>query len=75
MTALLAGRAPTMVVPVPSVGRADAGVQGVPSEVAEQPVMVAILLPMAGWTGLPTTLVAPLQMEVVAVSRLSLTAL
>ena len=59
MTTSLVGQAPPMVVPVPSVGRADAGAQRVPSEVAEQPTMVAIPLPTTGWMGLLTALVAP----------------
>jgi len=48
-----------MVAPVPLVGWVDVGVQGAPSEVAEQLVTAAIPLPTAGRTGLPTALVAP----------------
>ena len=33
--------------------------QTTPLEVAEQPLTTAIPLPIAGWMGLPTTLVAP----------------
>ncbi|XP_066347672.1 uncharacterized protein [Miscanthus floridulus] len=45
------GQALPTVVPVPSAGRADAGAQGTPSGVAEQP---AIPLPTTRRTGLPT---------------------
>ena len=46
------------MAPMPSVGWADAGAQGAPLEVAEQPVIVAIPRPTMGQMGLPTTLVA-----------------
>ena len=59
MTASLAGQAPLMVAPMPSVGRADAGAQRTPSEVTEQPAMVVIPLPTMGWTRLQTMLIAP----------------
>lgn len=36
----------------------DAGVQGVPSAIVEQPVTASILLPMRGRMGLPTALMA-----------------
>ena len=52
------GQTPPTVAPVPSAGWADVGVQGAPLEVMEQLVMAAIPLPMAGWTGLPTALMA-----------------
>ena len=48
-----------MVAPVPSAGQAEAGTQGTPSEVVEQPAMETIPLPTMGRTGLPTALVAP----------------
>ena len=45
VTALPAGQTLLMVVPMPSMGRADVEAQGAPSEVAKQPVMAAIPLP------------------------------
>ena len=57
MTASPAGQALPTVVHVPLAGQADTGVQGVPLEVTEQPVMVVIPLPSAGWMGLPIMLV------------------
>jgi len=54
------------VVPMPSVGRVDVGVQWAPSKVAEQLVTATIPLTMVGKMGLPTTLVAPTQVEVAA---------
>ena len=47
-----------MVVPMPLAGRVDAGAQGTPSEVMEQPAMAAIPLPTMGRMGLPTMLMA-----------------
>ena len=79
VTASLAGHAPPMVAPVPSVGQVDVGILGVPSKAVEQPVMVAIPLPAVRRIGLLTALVAltmaggtqsvmtlPMQVEVVA---------
>ena len=54
------GRATPIVAPVPSAGRVGTDVQGAPSEVTEQPVMAAILLPMVGQTGPSTALMAPI---------------
>ena len=54
-----ASQALPMVAPMPLAGWADVGIQGAPLEVAEQPVMAAIPLPMVGQMGLPTALVAP----------------
>ena len=59
---LLADQMLPTVAPVPSTGWADAGAQGAPSEVAEQPMMAMIPLLPAGRTGLPTALVAPTMM-------------
>ena len=59
VTVLLTGQVSPMVAPVPSMGRANVGVQGLPLVVAKRPVIAAIPLPTVGWTGLPTTLVAP----------------
>ena len=59
VTTLLASEAPLMVAPVPSVGQAGAGAKGMPSEVAEEPAMEVIPLPMMGRMELPTALVAP----------------
>ena len=59
VTTSLVSQALPIMAPVPSVGRVDAGAQGAPSEVVEQPVMAAIPLSMMGWMGLPTALVAP----------------
>ena len=49
-----------MVAPVPLMGQADAGVQGAPSEVTEQPMMAVIPWLTVGQTGLPTVLVTPI---------------
>ena len=59
VTALLAGQTLPMVAPVPLAGRAAVGVQGAPSEVAEQPVTAAIPLSVARRTGLTIVLMAP----------------
>ena len=58
-TAPSAGQAPPVVVPVPSAGQADAGAEGAPSEVAEQPTSEAILLPMSEQAELPHALMTP----------------
>ena len=58
VTASLAGQAPPVVAPEPSVGQEDTGAQGAPSEVAEQPAMAVIPLPTMGRMGLPTALMA-----------------
>ena len=61
-TVSLTGHAPPMVAYVPSVGQAGAGAGGAPLEVAEQPAMEVIPLPMMGRTELPSMLVAPTAM-------------
>ena len=58
VTTSLASQALPTVAPLLSVGWADVGIQGAPSEVTKQPVMATILLPTARRTGLPTTVVA-----------------
>ena len=63
-TASPAGHVPPTVAPVPSVGQAGARAQGVPSEVAKQPAMEVIPLPMTGRTELPNVLVASTAMGV-----------
>ena len=54
-----AGQATPMVAPVPSVGQADAGAEGAPSEVAEQPATKVIPLPTSERMELPLALVVP----------------
>jgi len=58
VTTSSAGQALPTVTPMPSVGQAGVGAQGTPSDVAKQPVMEAIPLPMMGRTELPFMLVA-----------------
>ena len=64
MTASSAGRMPSTVAPMPSVGWVDMGAQGAPLEAADHSVMAAIPLLMAGRMELPTVLVAPTVMGV-----------
>ena len=59
IAALLAGQAPSVVVPMPLVGQVDAGAIGAPLEVAEQPVTEVILLPTSERTELPLVPAAP----------------
>ena len=44
---------------MPSVGQADAGAKGAPSEVAEKTAAEVIPLPTSERTGLPLTFVVP----------------
>ena len=71
VTASLAGQAPPTMVPVPSVGRADADIQGAPLEVVEQLVTAVVPLPTAlvalTVAGMTQPVVTPLtQVEVAA---------
>ena len=70
MAASSVGRMLPIVAPVPSVGWADVGAQGTPSEVTKRPAMAVIPLPSTWQMGLPTTLVAP---TVVGVTQLVMT--
>ena len=59
VTALPHSHALPTVTPMPSVGQAGIGAQGMPLDVIEQPAMEAIPLQTSGRMELPSALVAP----------------